>query len=219
MMTMRLAPISRLTLLASGALLSGMAIAGLVSGALHSRKPKPVASAAQAPALFRPAEFAASEFAPAELFSPALKNSPVNLAGVAEALRAYHDGKGPVGDAALAAADPLARAAALWVFLRAHPSEAGLQPTASSSPRIRTGRPPCCAVTPKTWRASTTSIPAAARARLSRGVSAHPAPPANSRRRCSTRTDPRAKPRGGCGAPEDLTTALEHRLTRRSAAR
>ena len=64
MMTMRLAPISRLTLLASGALLSGMAIAGLVSGALHSRKPKPVAlSAAQAPALFRPAKSAASESA------------------------------------------------------------------------------------------------------------------------------------------------------------
>jgi soluble lytic murein transglycosylase len=67
--------------------------------------------------------------APQPESAPAPVNLPpgLDLAGVADALRYYHEGEVESGDGVLKTADPLVRAAVEWDFLRFHPVEAGLE--------------------------------------------------------------------------------------------
>ena len=123
-MTMRSARVSRLTLFATGALLTGAAVPGLLSFTPRAVRKPVVAAVVSRPAPVGPS--APEPSAPAPMADVAAPASAHDLAGVAEALRYYHEGEGASGDAALVTRDPLARAAVEWVFLRAKPSEAGL---------------------------------------------------------------------------------------------
>lgn len=102
----------------------GVAVPSLLSSVWHGRKPVLAAHAPQAsePKAALPSETSAAS----QSVAPGLADVAHDLAGVTEALRYYHEGEGPSGDAVLATRDPLVRAAVEWVFLRARPAEAGL---------------------------------------------------------------------------------------------
>jgi len=128
---MRKARVLKLTALSVTALSVGVAVPALLSTVW--RGPPPTL-ALRAPPSAAPGSNGQSADGTAALQPGALENVPSaqamaashDLSGVAEALRHYHDGDGKGGDAALATRDPLVRAAAEWVFLRAKPAEAGL---------------------------------------------------------------------------------------------
>lgn len=130
---MRNAQVWKLTALSTAAFLVGAAVPSLLSTVL--RKPAQLAQAPQLPTTPTPAapeqnaptvaQAPDAPAAPSEI--PAAAGEPSHdLAGVAQALRAYHDGDRVGGDAALATRDPLVRTAVEWVFLRTKPAEAGL---------------------------------------------------------------------------------------------
>jgi len=134
---MRKAQVWKLTALSMAAFVVGAAVPSLLT--VMTRKPTQVARAPAVP-VAAPAQDAPTAAPPDAAQPQSVVEAPEpqgqpglsaaepshDLSGVTQALRAYHDGDRAAGDAALTTRDPLVRAAAEWVFLRARPSDAGL---------------------------------------------------------------------------------------------
>jgi soluble lytic murein transglycosylase len=132
---MRMARASKVTSLAVGALLAGLAIPTVLLPTLrHAPQIAPGFSPAEPEVSSAPAPDAPPRSADATQTlelppSPALtaQRTEHDLSGVAQALHYYREGEGASGDAALVTHDPLVRSAMQWTFLRLHPAEAGLR--------------------------------------------------------------------------------------------